>query len=255
MTIKTNILYGTADDSTPLYGDVYLPSSPIAAILMVHGGGWHGGTRTWNSNISNLLMQVGFIVLNIDYRVDGGPSGAEALLPGQPGPIFYPAESDDAALGMSFLRRKTKLKVGAFGTSAGTQIVSYLGTNGEPGASKPDAIVTLSCPFDFTIIQTNRNYSQQYAEDIVTYIQDSQDSSKAVDCSLITNVTADFPPCFCANSTDEPIPLQNLTDWDTKLTTLGVDHEIQIVPGTQHAEKLADDCWPRIVPFLKTRLT
>jgi acetyl esterase/lipase len=58
--------------------DAYLPPRQRgvtpAAIVLVHGGGWAGGSRTVLAPEAQQLAQMGYASFTIDYRLEGDPT-------------------------------------------------------------------------------------------------------------------------------------------------------------------------------------
>jgi acetyl esterase/lipase len=141
--------------------DVYepdpLPSSPVPAVVYIHGGGWVQGDSTLvaGSLVSQVAAAVeakGFVFVSIDYRL---------------APRYrWPDQIEDATCAIRFLRAEASAlhidpaAIGAMGDSAGGQIVSLLGLAGrstgfDTGAylnqsSAVQAVVDLYGPADLT---------------------------------------------------------------------------------------------------------
>ncbi len=68
-----NVQYGQAD-GVALRGDLLLPEKgkeKRPGVLVIHGGGWCKGSRRWGNvrRWSEAYARMGFVVLNIDYRL------------------------------------------------------------------------------------------------------------------------------------------------------------------------------------------
>lgn len=86
LTITTGQTYATATDyqgATVALGlDVYVPPSigtPRPTIVLVHGGGFVGGSRSSLATAAKSYARRGFVVVNIDYRVNPNAQSSEAL--------------------------------------------------------------------------------------------------------------------------------------------------------------------------------
>jgi len=127
-----------------------LPKDPMPAVLLIHGGGWSGGTHKgylpWN------LVQHGYFIAAVEYRLSG-----EAP---------WPAQIEDCKLAVRWLRANAAKyhvnpdRIGCMGHSAGGHLVSCLGTLGDvaelegsggyPGVSSHvQAVVDEAGPTDF----------------------------------------------------------------------------------------------------------
>jgi acetyl esterase/lipase len=105
--------------------DLYIPttgSGPFPVVIMVHGGGFMFGDKADGAGLTGVdqLLAAGYAVASINYRLSG-----EAT---------YPAQIFDAKAAVRFLRANaTKYnlnpdKFGAWGASAGSNLVALLGT-------------------------------------------------------------------------------------------------------------------------------
>lgn len=150
-----NVQYGNAD-GIPLLMDIAAPepspSRPVAAFVMLHGGGWGGGARTDMWSRTQMLAKKGYVAATVEYRLS-------MKYP-------FPAQLEDCKAAVRYLRANAAKygidpqRIGAWGGSAGGHLVSMLGltagmpefegTGGNPGVS--DAIqMAVDCfgPSDF----------------------------------------------------------------------------------------------------------
>ena len=105
--------------------DLYIPTSgtgPYPVVIMVHGGGFMFGDKADGAGLTGVdqLLAAGYSVASINYRLS-----AEAI---------YPAQIYDAKASVRFLRANAEKynldaeHIGAWGASAGGNLVSLLGT-------------------------------------------------------------------------------------------------------------------------------
>ena len=120
---RPEVAYGPLPDEV---GDLFLPSGPAGrkpAVLVIHGGGWVGGSRHAAEGLAQLLASLGAVVFNIDYRL------ADKAQPA----TRWPAQLVDAQLAVRFLRAHAAefgldpARIGALGDSAGAQLAVFLG--------------------------------------------------------------------------------------------------------------------------------
>ena len=118
-----DLAYATLSSAQKL--DIYLPttgSGPFPLVIMVHGGGFMFGDKADGGGLTGVdaLLAAGYAVASINYRLSG-----EAQ---------YPAQIFDAKASVRFLRANAAQynlnpdKFGAWGASAGGNLVSLLGT-------------------------------------------------------------------------------------------------------------------------------
>jgi acetyl esterase/lipase len=95
------------------------PKEPMPAVLLIHGGGWAGGTHY---NYAPWLVEKGYFTASIEYRLSG-----EAK---------WPAQIEDCKLAVRWLRANAAKyhvnpdRIGVMGHSAGGHLVACLGTLG-----------------------------------------------------------------------------------------------------------------------------
>ncbi len=121
--VRANVAYGPLPAET---ADLYLPDNPRRrrpAVVMIHGGGWVEGSRHADDSLASVMVSLGVVVLNIDYRL------ADLAQPA----TRWPAQLVDAQLAVRFLRAHAAefgidpRRIGAIGDSAGAQLSAFLG--------------------------------------------------------------------------------------------------------------------------------
>ena len=137
----------------PLHVDIMrpkqTPDKPMAAVLIIHGGGWSGGTYKGHPL---WLAAHGYFTASVEYRLSGDAP--------------WPAQIEDCKLAVRWLRANAEkyridpARIGVMGHSAGGHLVSCLGTlGGETSldigdfagvSSRVQAVVDEAGPVDFT---------------------------------------------------------------------------------------------------------
>ncbi len=147
-----NVVYGE-NGGVKETMDIYLPADITArhaCIVLVHGGAWISGDKSFYSGFAQQLAHHGYVAASINYR----------MLP----KWHYPAELDDTQLAVRFLRAHATqygidpTRFGAVGDSAGGYLVAMLGLRGTRNKSLPlsnyssrvQAVVDFYGPTDFT---------------------------------------------------------------------------------------------------------
>jgi acetyl esterase/lipase len=129
----TGVPIGRADVSTlkyagagsPLLLDFYRAQGARAGahaplVVLVHGGSWSGGSRTWPAPLAKYLASRGYSVASVDYR----------LAPGHP----FPAAADDVRAAIAYLKSRGDSlgvdtgRVALAGRSAGGQLAVLVAT-------------------------------------------------------------------------------------------------------------------------------
>ena len=226
-----DLAYASLSEAQKL--DLYLPTSgagPFPLVIMVHGGGFMFGDKADGGGLTGVdqLLAQGYAVASINYRLSG-----EAQ---------YPAQIFDTKAAVRFLRANAAQynlnpdKFGAWGASAGGNLVSLLGTtcgvselegaelgNAEQ-SSCVQAVVDWFGPIDFLKMQ------EQLTEAGCSASTDEANSpeSKLVGAPIqtvpekvaLTNpmnyITADDAPFLIQNGTADcnipPVQNKNLAD-------------------------------------------
>jgi acetyl esterase len=232
-----NLSYERVDGITE-HLDLCLPAglsakSPVPAIVAVHGGSWAYEDKSepaWQ-NICGWLASIGYVTADVDYR----------LAPEHP----YPAALNDVEHAVEWLRRPAQTKrfainpsrIGAFGGSAGGNLVSLLGTLGSGSTStghRVAAVVDMSGPADLTATGMER---AQLRPRVLAYLNCAtlMRCPQATAASPDRHVDRTDPPFFITNSTDELIPLSQSADFVTTLRDAGVPTRFVTIRGHLHS--------------------
>lgn len=258
VSIVEDVDFGGAGD---VRLDVCLPSSQGAelrpAILSVHGGGWSGGDKAepqWRESCQWLASE-GFVVFQTNY----------SLAPQHP----FPAGLDDVHAALDWIAEDEQAarygyapsRIGAFGDSAGGNLVSLLGTRGvegSEGAPRLSAVVELSAPLDLTeegISLGELDVGFQGVQLSYLGCASYDDCPSARDASPMYFVDSTDPPFFIVHSTDEFIPVEQARAFVDLLEEADVDVTYTEVPGPAHAlDVLNDDVRTSIVQWLHRQL-
>lgn len=150
---QKGVTYATYGDRA-LQLDLYSPKSidsPVPGVIVVHGGGWHSGTRQKFARIAEELAYRGFVAATISYRL-----ADEAA---------FPAGVQDCNAATRWMRANAKElgvdpdRIAAIGGSAGGHLVGLMGTapqikdfqgNGghNDASSAVQAVICLAGPFE-----------------------------------------------------------------------------------------------------------
>ena len=143
----SNVEYGRHGD-VALLADLFVPKQEGAfpGVLLVHGGAWRQGSKSRYEGLAIELVRRGYSVMAIDYR----------LAPEHK----FPAQLEDCVAALSWLHKNAaaykvdKSRIGAWGYSAGGQLVALLGATLPSERARQDdvrlqAVVAGGAPTDF----------------------------------------------------------------------------------------------------------
>lgn len=261
-----NIAYSDRGDE-PQYLDACFPgdaaiddpaAEPRAAIVVVHGGSWRRGDKAnlnWRA-VCQWLASAGYVTVSINYRL--APAWS------------FPAQLDDVQDAVRWLRDPAIVqrynidpdRIGAFGGSAGGNLVSLLGTVGtgdRDDVVRVSSVVDLSGPADLTgpITTTGGNdvdFGLVQLEFLGCTTWDA--CPNAAKASPGTYADSSDPPFFVAHSIDEYIPLAQSERFVATLRDAGVAVEFVTVEGTAHSIAMLDEeMQERILDFYARTLS
>jgi acetyl esterase/lipase len=236
---------------TPSTSDAPDPA-PRAAIVMIHGGSWTRGDKADSvyRDVCTWLAKAGYPTFNVDYRMD---------------PAFiFPAALEDVESAVTWLRDPVQLgrfdidpaRIGALGGSAGGNLASLLGTTGTgplTEGSRVAAVVDLSGPADLTGADARPSFIPVQLAFVGCTSEADCPAARAA--SPIFAVSADDPPFFIANSTDELIPIEQSRRFADALRAAGVDTTFVSVTGGLHSvAMLGPSLRARILDFYASTL-
>jgi acetyl esterase/lipase len=256
MDFLENVEIGTGGGH-PIHVDILMPQQPpqepMPAVLMIHGGGWSGGS--YKGYYPPWLVKHGYFVASVDYRLSG-----EAC---------WPAQIEDCKLAVRWLRANAAKyhvnpdRIGCMGHSAGGHLVACLGTMGHCAAlegtggyagvsSRVQAVVDESGPTDFTPaawpkVGTNETdrpglvklFGGGYAEKTAAWQQGSP----------AQHVAADTPPFLVVHGElDKLVPLSQAERMVEALKKAGVPVEFILIKNGGHGLRADKPNAPPAVP-------
>jgi acetyl esterase/lipase len=257
--VIADLPYGEAGGQQLLL-DACLPPSaesdpapkPRPAIVLIHGGSWTRGDKAdvGYRAICQWLATAGYPTFSIDYRM---------------APKFvFPAALDDVRAAVEWLRAPEQVarfsldpdRVGAFGGSAGGNLAALLGTRGSgawSSGSRVAAVVDLSGPVDLTGSDARDDFIPVQLAFLGCSAEIACPNARAA--SPIFAVSADDPPFFVANSTDELIPIAQSRRFVSALRAVGVPTTFVEVTGRLHSiAVLNPELKAKIIAFYRETL-
>jgi len=171
-----------------LSGDLFLPSSndqlrPL--VILIHGGGWSGGSRLQMTEVAERMARSGIAVFNISYRK--APRHA------------WPAQQEDVEAALNYVVINAQIwnidptKIGAMGFSAGAHLALTLAYHPHKSRAKGvklAAVVGGGSPVDLTVWPDSKLCKNLIG---ISFQEDQKAWRMA---SPINYVSTDSPPTF-----------------------------------------------------------
>lgn len=216
-------------DGARLVADVHRPAGngPFAAVLVIHGGGWTGGSPEVMDPIARNLAEAGFVAVNATYRL--APKHR------------HPAQIDDLREAVRWIRTHVAAlavdprRIGAFGYSAGGHLASLLAVSGDEEAegttpsARIAAAVSGGAPYELAAFPKSPLIRKLIGADFAT------DPAAWQDASPITHVSRGDPPLFLYHGTwDWIVSYDQVGRMARALEANDVEHEIHSVPFLGH---------------------
>lgn len=246
--VRRDVPYGTANGKQLLL-DAYVPPVSGArrpAVVMIHGGGWRVGDKASWAEDAARFAERGWVAFSVNYRLD------------EPSP--FPAEIEDVQAAVRWVRAHASeygvdtRRIAALGESAGGHLTAMLATLGR-GPLDADARIKVgaawSPPVDLTALARSRG--DEWAGRLMGCTL-ATCPDRLAEASPVTHVDPTDAPLYLVNSTDELVPLSQAQTMAARLQGAGVDHRLDVLPGTRHAMDFRDDAWAPTVAFLERHL-
>ena len=248
--------------------DLYLPNDDSKqfrpAVVIVHGGGWHGGDKFANreQNIGKTLASAGFVCASVNYRLSEKSDDLAARLR-----QVFPGNLEDCRTAVRFLRHHAKEyridpdHIGAIGGSAGGHLVALM------------AVVDDDVALGLTEKPRYAEFSSRVQAVVPMYgVHDvllrAQQGNKALTdeetkllraASPVTYITADDPPTLILHGTkDDLVPVEQSEILQKQLTAAKVSSELLVIEGAPHSFHLQPqqkDLRPVVIKFFNQHLT
>lgn len=256
ITVEADVVFRTVDGEQ-LGADVYLPAGEgddRPAVLVVHGGGWVAGDKSWFADQATQLAAAGYVAVSVNYR----------LAPAHP----YPAAVDDVEAAVKWLRKRKQVKaygidpdrIGALGGSAGGHLVGMLSALGDGSLEKGarvSAVVEWSGPMDLTPVAAAFDAGTPPDDLVAAFLGCTQGdcpAERAAEASPVTHVDDTDSPILLVNSDAELVPLALVQPMVDALEDAGVDHELLVLPGNRHSRQFSADVMDDTIAFFDEHL-
>ncbi len=251
--------------------DLYLPlrtsttpaSTRYPAVVIIHGGGWHGGDKAAprEQNLGNTLAAAGFVCASINYELcDKSDFIAKRLHD------IWPRNLSDCKIAVRYLRKHAAKynidpeHIGAIGGSAGGHLVAMLATTDQQDGldpAGPDA------EFSYRIQAVVPMYGVHdvLAQAKVKGQWEAMSNSDRQLCraaSPVTYITPDDPPALILHGTkDALVPTTQSRLLFAALSASKVPAHLHLIEGAPHSFHLQpkqQDLRSRVIEFFNKHL-
>lgn len=245
VTSTSDIVYAT-HATGPLHLDLHRPAGKGRAPVLVflHGGGWARGERPKSWTGFRRLVEAGYAVVSVQYRLSGTAKA--------------PAAVQDARCAMAWVAREADRyrldpgRVVVMGSSAGGHLALLAGMMGAKSdidlpacgpVPRAAAIVDFYGPSDLR----PESVGAWHSPSINKWIGEGADAAAlAARMSPVTLVHKGQPPVFIVHGdADDVVPIQSSKLLKEALDRAGVPSEFHIVPGGGHGQ-FEDDVQARL---------
>lgn len=248
--------------------DLYLPDptfqkGPYPAVLIVHGGGWHGGDKAARReiNIGTNLAKAGYVCASINYRLAKKQSKFTDNLK-----QVWPGHLNDCKTAVRFLRKHADQyqidadHIGAIGGSAGGHLVAILATTGDDTTPEPtekyagfsssiQAVVPMYGAHDLIALAESRNMLSTFSE---------AEKKLSQQASPVTHISKNDPPFLILHGTkDKLVPVEQSELLFAALKKGQIPAELLIIkdaPHSFHLQPKQQDLRPKVIGFFDRHL-
>lgn len=233
-SVFSDLEYGRAG-GTSLRMDVRTPAGhgPFPALVLVHGGGWVRGDRTWNmAPLFDPLTRAGFVTCSISYRL-----AADFFQ--------FGAAIDDVQTAIHYVRQHAAeynvdpRRIAVLGESAGGHLAAMAALR-EPGSVQ--AVVGLYTPTDLeALARSSPAVPAQIRQTLESSGFAALLAAHLRSLSPIEHVRADAPAFLLIHGTaDGIVPYDQATRMAERMKSAGAVCEIMTVRGGAHGLRFWD---------------
>lgn len=265
---QKEVEYGHPGGKT-LFLDLHIPDGPgpFPAAILVHGGGFDGGSKSTNVRpLFEPLADAGFAWFSIDYRL-----APEARFPQAIGDVA------SAIIWVKTNARKYRLdvsKISLIGESAGGFLVNYAGTHETP-QTKVAAVVDFYGPSDYgKLAELRRDHPERFnmatlnrhaanGGGIHFFGADQLDETGLAKLQAISPIAAvhkGMSPFLCIHGTkDDQVSYEQSTAFCDAIRNVGTGCELITIEGGGHGmstwrEPQMQHWKPEMIAWLKKSL-
>ena len=223
--------------------DLYLPtddgSARRPAVVIIHGGGWHGGDKGAGreQNIGNTLAAAGYVCASVNYRLSVKSDDLATRLRD-----IWPRNLHDCKTAVRFLRQNADRynidaeHIGAIGGSAGGHLVAMMAVT-EP-SDKLDPVK----PYGDYSCRIQAVVPMYGVHDVTHHARVKGNELSKADADLcrlaspVTYLTPDDPPALILHGTkDALVPVEQSEILHAKLQAANIPSELIVIEGAPHS--------------------
>ena len=230
--MRTNIEYAVAGgESLKLDANVPDGKGPFPTVILVHGGGWRGGSKeVFITPLFKPLTDVGFTWFSINYRL--APTNR------------YPAAVDDVVTAVRWVEAhaaeyKVDVKrIVLVGESAGGHLVALVGARKGRDLGIA-AVVPYYAPCDLEALTIGDGKTKRASTSLGAFLGFTQMDDRARrllrEASPITHVTKAMPPFLLTHGTQDPlVPYNQSVLMRDRMKAVGAACDLYSVEGGAH---------------------
>lgn len=240
---KKDVAYATRDGK-PLLLDLHVPDGPgpFPAAILVHGGGFDGGSKSTNVRpLFEPLSEAGFAWFSIDYRLAPAAQFPQAMQDVNDSIAWVKSNAATYHVDVS--------KIALIGESAGGLLVNYAGTHGAARAGVA-AVVDFYGPSDYgKLAQRRQTHPEEFNMASISQhaahgggihffgVQELNEAglAKLQDLAPITGIHKGMPPFLCIQGTkDDQVSAGQSTAFCDAIKSAGGSCELITIEGGGH---------------------
>jgi acetyl esterase/lipase len=226
-SLSTTTTTGAAEEPSLKTADVRIPDGPgpFPAVVLVHGGGWVGGSPEYMAPLAEYLSSEGFLTVNSGYQLSLSTPG-------------FPAAIEDISCAVAFaaIHPQSTGDVTVIGHSAGAHIGSLVALDADryddacqpPDRGTPARFVGLAGPYDV----------DRLGRLLVSFFGVERAADPELWASgnplLLAGENPDLDVLLIHGEADGLVPLDFAQDFADSLEAAGVGVLVEVVGGAAH---------------------
>jgi acetyl esterase/lipase len=215
-------------------------SQPAPLAVFIHGGGWGEGDKSgWSTGAADLAGK-GWVAASVNYRLASR--------------YHFPDPVDDVISALKWIHDNAArlhvdtTRVVLIGDSAGGELAMATAFNPDIGK---DQSVKIRAVISWSGVLDLNDFAAQHGPIVTAFLGCSVSAcpSRAAQADPKTIVRKGLPAALLINSSNELIPVGELSTMAAALRANGTRVETHILPGDRHGLAYANDVWDETVRF------